>query len=156
MKKLRTAGVFCVALVALSVCAEEQATKIWINPGAQSYHLNRSQDYRENNTGLGAEFIVAPAHGFIAGSYINSNRARSQYGGYHWRALHYRPVDVNVSLGPVFALVNGYPDMRDGGWFPAIFPMLSLEYGRYGANFSFIPNPTNGSAVALQLKFLIW
>jgi len=156
LKSIATACAACAALSAFEAGAEDYATKVWLNPGLQSYHLNRSNDYREDNIGFGAEFVVAPDHGLLAGNYINSNNERSQYAGYHWRALHWRPYGVNLSAGPVFSMINGYSNMRDGGWFPAVMPALSAEYGLYGANITFIPNSKNGSAVAFQLKLLIW
>jgi hypothetical protein len=156
VKTIVAASVACAALIAGDAGAAEYATKVWLNPGLYSYHLNRSIEYREDNVGLGAEFIVSPDHGFIAGNFINSNRTRSQYGGYQWRALHYRPAGINITVGPVFAVINGYSSINNGGWFPAIFPAVSFEYGPYGANLSFVPNPRNGSAVALQMKLLIW
>jgi len=52
-------------------------TKVWLNPGAYSHHFKRDQDHREDNYGVGAEVVVAPQHGFLAGSFINSNRERS-------------------------------------------------------------------------------
>jgi hypothetical protein len=153
---ISAAAAVCAALIASNAAAAEEAMKVWLNPGLYSYHLNRSIDYREDNVGLGAEFVISPDHGFIAGNFINSNRTRSQYGGYQWRALHFRPAGVDITLGPVFALINGYSSINNGSWFPAIFPALSIEYGLYGANLSFVPNPRNGSAVALQLKLLVW
>jgi hypothetical protein len=156
VKTIGAASFACAALIASNAGASEYGTKVWLNPGIYSYHVDRSKDFREDNIGLGAEFVISPDHGFIAGNFINSNRTRSQYGGYQWRALHSRPAGIDISIGPVFALVNGYSSINDGGWFPAIFPALSVEYGPYGANLSFIPNPKNGSAVALQVKLLVW
>lgn len=50
----------------------------------------------------------------------------------------------------------GYSNTNNGDWFPAVFPSLSAEYGSYGANLTFIPNPRNGSAIALQVKLQVW
>jgi hypothetical protein len=49
----------CVAL-ASPAQAQDIAPQVWVNAGLLSYHLNRNNDYRERNWGLGAEAIVAP------------------------------------------------------------------------------------------------
>lgn len=145
-----------LASAASAAAAADDGMKIWVNPGWQSYHFDRSQDFREENYGLGAEVHFAPEHGLIAGSIINSNRKRSRYGGYHWRPLHWKPAGVGVSGGLVFAMIDGYPAVRAGGWFPAVVPVLGVEYSFYGASLIFIPNSSNGSALALQLKLRVW
>ncbi len=153
---LKQAVALLLATAASIAPAQDHSTKVWLNPGAYSHHFKRDQDYREDNYGVGAEVVVAPQHGFLAGSFINSNRERSRYGGYHWRAWQWKPSGVNVSAGLVFALFDGYSNQNGGGWFPVVLPALSAEYGLYGANLTFIPNSKNGSAVALQVKMLVW
>jgi hypothetical protein len=145
-----------LASAASAAGAADDAMKIWVNPGWQSYHFDRSQDFREENYGLGAEVLLAPEHGFVAGTLINSNRERSRYGGYQWRPLRWQLAGVSVSGGLVFALIDGYPKVRAGGWFPALVPVLAVEYSFYGANVIFIPNSSNGSALGLQLKLRVW
>ena len=60
------------------------------------------------------------------------------------------------------AIVKGGPSVRRAYFDRALgraWPgrsALSAEYGLYGANITFIPNSKNGSAVAFQLKLLIW
>ena len=146
-------GFFATISVA---AAQDHPTKIWLNPGMYSHHFKSDKDYREANYGLGAEVRFTPVHGVVAGNFINSNYERSNYGGYHWRPWSWKPAGVDVSTGLVFAMIDGYSKQNDGGWFPAVFPTLSLEYGLYGANLMFIPNSKNGSAIALQVKMLIW
>jgi len=144
-------------LVAISpaAAAESFATQVWLNPGMYSHHFRRDQDYREDNYGLGVEVLIAPQHGFLAGSYINSNRERSRYAGYEWRPLQWQPAGINVSGGLVLVMIDGYSNTHNGNWFPAVFPSLSAEYGIFGASLNFIPN-RNGSALALQLKLRVW
>jgi hypothetical protein len=152
-------GPLRIALAGLLACSSaalaEEPTKVWLNPGVYSHHLKEG-DYREDNYGIGAEVYVAPQHGFLAGSYINSNYERSRYAGYHWRPWLWKPGGVNLRTGFVFAVVDGYSNTNHGKWFPAVVPALSAEYGPYGVNLTFVPNPNNGSALALQLKLQIW
>jgi hypothetical protein len=135
--------------------AQDKATRVWLNPGAYTHHF-KNGDYREDNYGIGAEVVIAPEHGFLAGNFINSNRERSRYAGYHWRPWHWKPAGVDLSTGVVFMMIDGYSNTNNGNWFPAAFPTLSAEYGNYGANLTLIPNPRNGSALALQLKVQVW
>lgn len=146
-----------LAAVATGAFADDgHGTQVWLNPGFYSHHLKRDQGFREDNYGVGAEIFVAREHGFLAGSFINSNRERSRYAGYHWRPWHWKPAGVNLSTGFVFALIDGYSNTNQGDWFPVALPVLSAQYGLFGVNLSFIPHPHNGAALALQLKLRVW
>jgi hypothetical protein len=63
-----------------------------------------------------------------------------------------------VRAGVIVGAFDGYPRMRDGGWFPAALPAASIEYGRLGVNLTIVPtykDRLNG-AVALQFKLRVW
>ena len=132
-----------------------EGIQVWLNPGMYSHHF-RDGDYREDNSGIGAEVIVAPEHSIIAGSFINSDRERSRYGGYHWRPWRWASAGLNLSTGLVFALIDGYSNTNQGDWFPVALPALSAEYGHFGANLIFVPISKNGAVLALQLKLRVW
>jgi hypothetical protein len=155
MRALRWLLAILVFFTGRLALAQETAAKVWLNPGAYTHHF-KSGDYREDNYGIGAEVLIAPEHGLLAGNFINSNRERSRYAGYHWRPWHWKPAGVDLSTGLVFAMFDGYSNTNHGNWFPAALPTLSAEYGIYGANLSLIPNPRNGSAISLQLKLQVW
>jgi hypothetical protein len=149
---------FCAALSGVHAADPGFSPQVWLNPGVYSYHFDRSEDLREDNIGLGADVLLAPDHALIAGTFINSNRARSRYGAYQWRPLHWRPAGANVSAGIAIGAVDGYPRMRDGGWFMAAIPMLSIEGERIGANFTIIPTIKDRlqGAIAVQIKLRVW
>ena len=130
----------------------------WINPGTFSYHFDRNKDLREANTGLGAELALADDHVVAAGSFINSNRERSHYGAYFWRPLHWRPTGINVHAGIAVGAFDGYPNYRNGAWFPAVLPMLAVEGERVGANIFFVPTIKNrlDGAISVQFKLRVW
>ena len=132
-----------------------EGIQVWLNPGMYSHHF-RDGDYREDNSGIGAEVILAPEHGIVAGSFINSNRERSRYAGYHWRPWDWQTADIEVRAGLIFALIDGYSNTNHGDWFPVVFPALSAEYHIFGANLIFLPGSRNGAALALQLKLRVW
>jgi hypothetical protein len=60
-----------------------------------------------------------------------------------------------VRLGAVVAGFSGYPQMRDGGWFPALIPVATVEYKRVGVNVGFVPSYRDRlyGGISLQLKF---
>ena len=131
---------------------------VWLNPGTYSYHFSRDKDFREDNIGIGAEVWLADDHALMAGTFINSERARSRYGAYQWRPLHWRPAGVTVGAGIALGAFDGYPRYRNGGWFPAVLPVLAVEYKRVGVNLFVVPTISNrlDGAVALQFKLRVW
>ena len=150
---------FGIALASLLACSSaalaREPVQVWLDPGFLSYHFSEG-NYRQDNYGLGVGVFVSPEHGFIAGTFLNSNDERSHYGAYHWRPWLWNPAGIDVRAGLVLGLIDGYSNTNNGHWFPIILPTLSAEYGRFGVNFSFVPHPNNGSALALQLRFRVW
>ena len=63
-----------------------------------------------------------------------------------------------MSAGVILGAFDGYPRMRNGGWFVAPLPLLAVEGKRFGANFTIVPNYGNRlhGAVAIQLKMKVW
>ena len=148
-----------LALTAGNASGAEYSPQVWVNPGIYSYHFDRSKNYRDNNIGVGAEVLITKNHGVMAGTFINSDRARSQYVAYQWRPLHWEIFEsFNVSAGVILGAFDGYPRMRNGGWFVAPLPLLAVEGKRFGANFTIVPNYGNRlhGAVAIQLKMKVW
>lgn len=137
---------------------EKYFPQVWLNPGNFAYHFDRHKDLREDDTGLGAELALADNHVLAAGSFINSNRRRSRYGAYYWRPLHWRPAGVNVHAGIAVGAFDGYPNYRNGAWFPAALPMLAIEGERVGVNIFFVPTIKNrlDGAIAVQFKLRVW
>jgi len=132
--------------------------QVWINPGIYSYHFDRSQNFRENNIGVGAEVLLKEDHVLMAGTFINSDRARSHYGAYQWRPLHWQISGVNVSAGAAVGAFDGYPRYHNGGWFVAALPVLAIEGGRIGVNLFVIPTISDrlSGALAIQVKLRVW
>ena len=106
---------------------QESWPQVWLNPGIYSHHFDSSKGLRNNNIGFGAEVMLANDHVLMAGSFINSNRARTHFAAYEWRPLHWRFSGVNVSAGIALGAFDGYPNYRNGAWFVAPLPLLSIE-----------------------------
>jgi hypothetical protein len=148
----------CAALSGAHAAGNEFSPQVWINAGWLSYHFKRSEDIREVNIGLGAEVLIAPDHAIAAGTYINTHDETTYYGAYQWRPLHWQPAGINVSMGVAIAALNGYPKVRDGGWFIAPVPLLCVEGRHFGANFTIIPEIADRvhGAIAVQIKLRVW
>jgi hypothetical protein len=142
--------------MAPAAAAGQSGPQVWLNPGMFSHHFRDDQDYREKNYGAGIELFITPRHGFLAGSFLNSNDERSRYVGYHWRPWQRQAAGIDFSGGLAFALIDGYSNTRDGKTFAVVLPALSAEYGVLGAHLIFIPHPKNASALALQLRLRVW
>jgi hypothetical protein len=130
------------------------ATSVWISPGFWSRHFDRNAGYREDNIGLGAEWDISGDWFAQTGSYINSDRARTRYVGGAWEPLEH----WGVRLGLYGGAFDGYPAMREGGWFLAAFPVLSYRTERIGLNLTVIPTYQNRlhGAVVAQVLVRVW
>lgn len=148
-------GWLFIAAIAIAVIpangADISTSRLWVTPGAVSYHLNRSKNYNEVNTGFGVEYRASEDFSLALGQYKNSVDLTS------WYALvGYTPFRLSdtVRAGVLFGAVNGY-HANNGRFLPALIPVIAIEFRHVGANISFVPpfkDKTEG-AIALQLKF---
>jgi hypothetical protein len=148
----------CATLCSAYAADTEFPPQVWLNPGFYSYHFDRDKNLRENNAGLGVEVLLAPDHGLMAGTFMNSRDERSYYAGYQWRPLHWRPAHALVSAGIAIAAIDGYPTYNNGGWFLSLLPLLSIEGRRIGVNLSIIPTIKDriDGGIAVQVKLRVW
>jgi hypothetical protein len=158
----RPLAIACFAILAIvasqSAQSDDLPTQVWVNPGFYSQHFKSSSNFRSDNWGVGAEMALSPEHAVLAGSFINSDGRRSQYGAYWWRPVYWKYNDVGVHAGVVAATLDGYPNYRNGGWFVAPIPAIAIEGGRVGANVMVVPTIKNRvqGAIAMQLKIRVW
>jgi hypothetical protein len=133
--------------------------KVWVNPGFYAYHFDRHKDLRDRDFGFGVEVEMSPRYLLTAGSYSNSNGARSHYAGLLWRPLQWRRASgVRIAGGAALAAIDGYPGYDRGGWFVAALPMLSIEGDRLGLNIGVIPTLKNRieGALVFQVRLRVW
>ncbi|MYN03911.1 hypothetical protein GTP41_17595 [Pseudoduganella sp. DS3] len=126
-------------------------SELWVNPGFYSYHFQRDKGFDDTNPGIGAEYRFSTVAAVTAGRFHNSDRQMSNYAG-----IYYQPWSVGpLRLGAVVGGFDGYPKMRNGGWFLAAIPVVSLEYQRVGVNFAIVPTYKERlhGAFSVQLKF---
>ena len=129
-------------------------TAIWVNGGMFSRHFERNRGFRENNYGFGVEAAFSDTNAATAGYFRNSDDVNSNYIGWVWKPWALGP----AKLGLVVAAFDGYPRVNNGGWFPAAFPVASLEYHAVGVNLIVIPTVGDRlhGAVVAQFKLRIW
>jgi hypothetical protein len=128
--------------------------EVWLNPGFYSYHFQRDKGLNDSNPGIGGEYRFSTVASATVGRFYNSDRAYSSYAG-----VYYQPFAIGpVRIGAVVGGFNGYPKMRNGGWFPAAIPTLSYEYQRVGLNLAIVPTYKDRlyGALAFQLKFKVF
>ncbi len=142
-RRLRTIVLLCTASYAAAgqagATGPETWPQVWLNPGIYSQHFDSSKGLRNDNIGFGAEVVLANDHVLMAGSFVNSNRARTHFGAYQWRPLHWQFSGFDVGAGIAIGAFDGYPNYRQGGGFVAPLPILASEGKTVGANISLIP-----------------
>jgi len=149
----------CVCTPALHAQALTDATQtveahkplsLWLNAGFYSAHFDTDKGLRNSNPGLGVEAVINEDWSATAGTFTNSDDARSNYLGAYYQPWHWGSYKAGV-VGGVF---NGYPKAFDGGWFPALLPVVTWEGERFGLNIAFVPPLQNRlyGAISFQLK----
>ena len=129
--------------------------EVWVASGFLSYHVRNRDQYRQGNSGIGAEWRFARQWQLNAGHYNNSVGRASNYFQVGWMPLNLGADDGwRLRAGASLGVVNGYPNARNGGYFPTLVPVLSVEWKRVGMNVVYIPTVGGrvDGAVALQLK----
>ncbi|HEU4853657.1 MAG TPA: hypothetical protein VFT37_16035 [Telluria sp.] len=147
------AGMLAGGVAVAGTIESKPLSETWINPGFATVHFDSNLGLNGANKGIGAEYRFSTVASVTAGRMLNSDRKYSNYVG-----VYYQPWSVGmVRLGAVVGGFDGYPNMRDGGWFPALIPTASIEYQRVGLNVGFIPSYKNRlyGGVSFQLKFKI-
>jgi len=127
---------------------------VWVNPGFISRHFDHSKGLKENNYGLGVQITLSQANSVMGGEFRNSRDARSRYLAWVWQPLGAGFIRAGLLAGTI----DGYPRMHDGGWFPVVMPVVSIEYKAVGINLTVVPSYKDklDGAVAAQFKLRIW
>ncbi|MBC7684236.1 MAG: hypothetical protein H7176_03290 [Bdellovibrionales bacterium] len=137
-------------------CAQDSGKRheVWLGTGFATYHFQGELDLNGRNPGIGVEYRFADSAAVTAGRFYNSDRQHTRYVG-----VLYQPWSLGpVKLGAVLAAFDGYPKMRDGGWFLAPVPAASFEYKKVGVNVAVVPTYKNRlhGGISVQLKFKLW
>lgn len=152
------------AALALTLCActsafaqqadSTERNELWLDTGFATYHFQSDKDLNGRNPGIGVEYKFSETMAVTAGRFFNSDRQHSRYAG-----LYYQPWNIGgVRLGAVVGGFDGYPKMREGGWFLAAIPAATFEYKRVGVNVAVVPTYKDRlhGGISVQLKFKLW
>lgn len=129
-------------------------SELWVTTGFATYHFQSDKDLNGRNPGMGLEYRLSNDSSLTAGRFFNSDRQHSKYAG-----MYYQPWKVGaVRVGGVIGGFDGYPKMRDGGWFFAIIPTATWECQRVGINVAVVPTYKDRlhGGVSVQLKFKLF
>ena len=155
----------CAALVLLaltSACAAAQEapaadgkrSELWIDTGFATYHFQSDKNLNGRNPGVGMEYRFSDEAALTVGRFYNSDRQHSNYAG-----VYYQPWSWGgVRFGGVIGGFDGYPKMREGGWFLAAIPTATWEYQRVGINVAVVPTYKERlhGGISVQLKFKLF
>ncbi len=134
--------------------ADTARNELWLATGFATYHFESDKQLNGRNPGIGLEYRFSDTMAATAGRFYNSDHAHSRYAG-----LFYQPWSVKgVRLGAVVGAFDGYPKMREGGWFLALIPSATFEYKRVGVNVAVVPTYKERlhGGISVQLKFKLW
>lgn len=133
-----------IACAAAFLCDSAQADdySLWVTTGLRSWHRDESQlHYRQNNVGIGLALEMPHDLSLVAGTYVDSDNRRSNYG-----AVMYQPLHLGgVHFGALAGVVSGYVPHRLSD---AVLPMASYEYKWAGINLFWYP----GKVEAVELR----
>ena len=129
-------------------------SQLWLATGFATYHFQSDKDLNGRNPGVGLEYRLSEASSLTAGRFFNSDRQHSRYVGMYYQPLAW----AGVRFGGVVGGFDGYPKMRDGGWFPAIIPTATWEVRRVGINVAVVPTYKDRlhGGISVQLKFKLF
>lgn len=132
----------------IEVIKPVEKSALWINPGLYSYHFDQNKDFNSVNYGFGLEYQFSSVASLTVGTYRNSYYQTSNYIGAYWQPLAVGPFHIGVVAGGF----NGYANTQNGGWFPAILPVMSIEGEWVGLNLIIIPSISNRVAGSLSFQ----
>ena len=128
-----------------------QPKSVWLNAGFYTLHFDHDKGLRNANPGLGIEWALNETYSLTAGGFKNSDHQHSNYLGMYVMPLRRE----SFKLGAVVGTFDGYPRANQGGWFPALVPMVSFERESWGLNTAIVPTVKGKlhGGISFQLKY---
>ena len=133
---------------------KDRRNEWWVTTGFLTHHFQSDLDLNDNNRGAGLEYRASDDVTLTAGRFNNSDREHSRYLGVYWQPWHWG----GWRFGAVAGGFDGYPRMRNGGWFPALIPTATYEYKRVGVNVAVTPTYKDRihGGISVQLKLRLF
>jgi hypothetical protein len=124
---------------------------VWGNVGMISHHIKNTAPRNNENSGLGIEIPINSLISVTTGQYYNSD----------WKTTHYVGVYVlpfqlgSARFGAAVGGFDGYPNYKNGAWFPAAIPAMAIEGKKWGLNVIYIPGVSDRiqSVLSFQIKY---
>lgn len=144
----RAGLVTALLVMAMPAVAAEASPSAYINLGGPSHHFS-DREFVEDNFGLGIE---VPVGGLLvgAGVYKNSLGRTSRYLVAEKCMISAGP----LCLGALAGLVDGYY-LNNGNAIPMVAPTVTVDAGRFGLRFVFIPEVEKRVSAVLAVQFRI-
>lgn len=152
------AGFACTPALAADVvdgaAIDHARNELWVDTGFATYHFQSDKNLNGQNPGVGLEYRFRDDASVTAGRFFNSDRQHSRYAGVLYQPWSYH----GVRFGAVVGAFDGYPKMRNGGWFLALVPGITWEYERVGINIAVVPTYKERlhGGISAQLKFKLF
>lgn len=151
-----------IASAALAATAQEPAEAKQIAtstllPNTLGLHIGSRHSvagFNNSNPGLYGRWADAHENGWAAGTYFNSERAQSVWGGYSWSSPKLALGSVGLrafgaSAGLTLGGVTGY---RAAKLLPLVVPSAALHLGDAAARLTYVPKVEKRGAAALHLS----
>lgn len=124
---------------------------LWVNAGFYTAHFDHNKGLRNANSGLGLEWTLNDTYSITAGGFKNSDNQHSDYVGMYVLPWRWQ----NFKAGAVVGAFDGYPRANQGGWFPALIPVVSWEGAQWGLNTAIIPTVKDKlyGGISFQVKY---
>ena len=139
------------ALAESSLVPNSGGARLWAGPGFYSLHFNRNAGLKDANPGLGLQWDISPQWSLAVGRFDNSNERRSNYLGGIYMPWSWG----TIRAGGVLAAFDGYPNMRDGGWFASAIPTIGFYGNRFALNVGIIPELKDRVHGAISFQLLV-
>jgi len=146
---MKTIFAFCVLIFSFVTATAHASEDLGpaVITGFESWHSNNRDDLNRHNTGIG----LRVGGGWTLGSYYNSIRRWSVYGGYEWQWRLLGNDDRSLRFGAVAGAVSGYI----GGVKALVIPELIVAWKPVEVAVIVIPRYTKDPVtVGLQLRYV--
>ena len=134
-----------------TVSNRHSSQSVWVSPGFYSVHFDRNARLRDANPGFGLQWQSNPEWSLTGGRFANSNDRYSNYIGGIYTPWSWG----RVRIGGVIAAFDGYPNMRNGGWFASLIPTIGLYGDRLALNVGIIPELKDRVQGAISFQIML-
>lgn len=148
----------CLGFAAANAAmATDNAERPPFMPSTMGLHIGSKHSrpgFNNANLGLYGHWADADGNGWALGTYLNSERAQSAWGGYSFSSpkLGLGAIGsqaLGISAGLTLGGVTGY---RAAKLLPLIVPSAALHFGDAAARLTYVPKVEKRGAAALHLS----